>query len=201
LSRRVRRPLGFSLVELLAALTLLGLVVVLGFPAAADRLAAARASAAAREMALLLQSLRWRAVATSASHGVLFVQDGAGWSWLLVRDGNGNGLGTAEVRSGIDLTLSGPHRFDDVVAGIALGFPPTPRIPNVPPRSGAVANLGDPVQFGASNLVAFSPLGSASSGTLYLTDGRHALRALVVFGPTGRVRVWRLDTREGRWRL
>jgi prepilin-type N-terminal cleavage/methylation domain-containing protein len=197
----VRRPLGFSLVELLAALTLLGLVAMLGFPAAADRLAASRASAAAREMALLLQSLRWRAVASSASHGVLFVQDGSGWSWLLVRDANGNGLSTAEVRSGIDLTLSGPQRFDDVVGGIGPGFPPARRIPNVPPRAGTIANLADPVQFGASNLVSFSPLGSASSGTLYLTDGRHALRAVVLFGPTGRVRVWRLDTREGRWRL
>ena len=197
----VRRALGFSLVELLAALTLLGLVVVLGFPAAADRLADSRASAAAREMALLLQSLRWRAVASSASHGVLFVRTGSRWSWLLVRDGNGNGLSTAEVRSGIDLTLSGPHRFGDVVAGIVPGFPPAPRIPNIPPRSGAISNLTDPVQFGSSDLVSFSPLGSASSGTIYLTDRKHALRAVVLFGPTGRVRVWRLDTREGRWRL
>ena len=197
----MRRPSGFSQVELLAVLTLLGLVAVLGFPAAADRLAASRASAAAREMALTLQSLRWRAVASSASHGVLFVQEGPRWSWLLVRDGNGNGLSTAEVRNGTDLTLSGPHRFDDVMAGIVPGFPPVARIPNIPPRAGALANLADPIQFGSSNLVSFSALGSASSGTIYLTDGRHALRAVVLFGPTGRVRVWRLDTREGRWRL
>ena len=197
----MRRPFGFSQVELLVALTLLGLVAVLGIPAAADRLATSRASAAAREMALLLQSLRWRAVASSVSHGVLFEQVGASWSWVLVRDANGNGLSTAEVRSGTDVTLSGPHRFDDVLAGIVPGFPPAPGIPNIPPRSGAISNLGDPVQFGASNLVSFSPLGSASSGTLYLTDGRHALRAVVLFGPTGRVRVWRLDTRERRWKL
>jgi len=197
----VRRLPGFSQVELLAVLTLVGIVALLGFPAAADRLAAARASAAAREMALTLHALRWRAVASSASHGLLFDRDALGWFWIVVRDANGNGLSTAEVRSGTDPTLSGPHRFEDVVAGIVPGFPPAPRIPSIPPRSGALSNLGDPVQFGSSNLVSFSPLGSASSGTIYLTDGRHALRAVVLFGPTGRVRVWRFDTREGRWRL
>jgi len=197
----VRRPSGFSLVELLAALILLGLGAALLFPAAADRLAGSRASAAAREMAMTLHALRFRSVAGNASHGLLFEQDASGWHWFVVRDANGNGLSTAEVRSGTDLTLSGPHRVADRVQGIYPGFPPAPRLPRIPPRSGALTDLGDPLQFGRSNLVAFSPYGTASSGTLYLTDGRHALRAVVLFGPTARVRVWRLDTREGRWRL
>lgn len=192
---------GFSQVELLVVLALLGLAAMIGFPAATDRLASARASAAAREMAMTLHGLRWRAVSSNASHGLLFRQDAAGWHWFVVRDANGNGLSAAEVRSGTDLTVSGPHRCGDRVQGVYPGFPPIPRVPRVPPRSGAITNLADPLQFGSSNLVSFSPFGTASSGTMYLTDGRHALRAVVLFGPTARVRVWRLDTREGRWRL
>ena len=197
----MRRRSGHSLLELLVVLILLGIGTVLAFPAAADRLAVARASAAAREIALTMHALRWRAVARHASHGLLFQRDTRGWYWYVVRDGNGNGLSVAEVRRGTDLTLSGPHRISDRIQGIYPGFPPAPRIPRIPPRTGAMPDVVDPLQFGRSDLVVFSPAGSASSGTLYLTDGRYALRAVVLFGPTARVRVWRLDTREGRWRL
>ena len=55
------------------------------------------------------------------------------------------------------------------------------------------------MRFGRSDLVSFSPDGSASSGTLYVTDGRDGLYAVVLFGPTARVRVWRFDRRNGRW--
>jgi hypothetical protein len=89
----------------------------------------------------------------------------------------------------------------DRIAGVELGFPPGPAPSRIPPRSGTIADLTDPVKFGVSNVVSFSPLGRASSGTLYLSDGHHQLRGVVLFGPTVRVRVWRYDAREGRWRL
>ena len=105
------------------------------------------------------------------------------------------------MRAGTDRTISGPHRLEDRVAGLYFGFPPAESIPGIPPRSGAISNLDDPVKFGRSNLISFSPLGTASSGTLYVTDRRHALRAVVLFGPAVRVRVWRFDTREVKWKL
>ena len=92
-----------------------------------------------------------------------------------------------------------PHRLEDRVSGIRPGFPgdgPFPRISG----PGTISNLDDPVQFGASNLISFSPLGRSSSGTLYLTDGRQQLYGVVLFGPTTRVRVWRYDARAGRWK-
>ena len=57
------------------------------------------------------------------------------------------------------------------------------------------------MRFGRSDLISFGPLGTASGGTLYLTDSRHRLYAVVLYGRTARVRVWRYDTREGRWKL
>jgi len=57
------------------------------------------------------------------------------------------------------------------------------------------------VRFGRSDLVSFSPFGSSSSGTLYVTDGRRGLFAVVLFGPTARLRVWRFRPEERRWTL
>ena len=54
----------------------------------------------------------------------------------------------------------------------------------------------DPVQFGASDLVAFGPVVGASSGTIYLTDGTDAW-GVVLFGPSCRLRVWHWDRRRG----
>jgi len=182
-------------------LALLATAVLLVVPTAAAMAIDARISAGAREIAAILQAQRWEAVAANETRGLYFVRDARGWQWFDVRDGNGNGLRTAEVRAGVDPTVRGPFRLEQRVAGIRLGFPPTARLPAVPPRTGSLANVVDPVQFGRSDLISFSALGTSSSGTLYVTDGRHALRAIVLFGPSARLRVWRLDTRENRWKL
>jgi type II secretory pathway pseudopilin PulG len=186
---------------LLVVIVLIGVMVSVVAPTAAEMVADARAAAGARELASILQAMRWKAVAANSNHGLFFARDERGWYWLVVRDGNGNGLRTAEVRSGTDRTVSGPHRLEDRVSGLYLGFPPAESIPRIPPRSGAISDLIDPVKFGRSNLISFSPLGTASSGTLYVTDRRHALRAVVLFGPAVRVRVWRFDTREAKWKI
>ena len=119
----------------------------------------------------------------------------------MVEDGNGNGLRTAEVRRGVDPTVSGPHHLQDQVEDVRLGFPPGGPFPRIPPRTGNIVDTDDPVQFGRSDIVAFSPLGRSSSGTLYVTDGRRGLFAIVLFGPATRARVWRYDSVGGKWSL
>ena len=57
----------------------------------------------------------------------------------------------------------------------------------------------DPVRFGVSDLVSFGAVGTASSGTLYVNDGEGGLAAVVIFGPSSRLRVWRYLPRERRW--
>jgi type II secretory pathway pseudopilin PulG len=192
---------GFQLAEALVVLALLGIAILAVVPAAASMLAGARMAAGARDLALALQAQRWRSVAVGRYHGLLFERVGEGWQWLEVRDDNGNGLRTAEVRAGVDPVLGGPHRMEDRVSRVTLGFPDLPAVPNIPPRGGVIGGLDDPVKFGNSDLVSFSPLGTGSSGTIYLTDGREGLYAIVLFGPTGRVRVWRFDARLARWFL
>jgi type II secretory pathway pseudopilin PulG len=193
------RTRGLTLVEAVCVSALIGIAALAIVPSGVQIVNGGRVAAASRDIALSFHALRWKSVARRTAHGMWFTEGPEGWSWHEVRDGNGNGLRTAEVRNGTDPILSGPHRVEDRVAGVRPGFPgpgPYPRIG----RHGRLDALHDPIKFGRSNLIAFSPRGSSSSGTLYLTDGAEGLYGIVLFGPTTRVRVWRYDPRQGRWR-
>lgn len=192
---------GFGLVEILAVLAVGALAAAVAFPALAEARARAAASAGAHELAILLAAQRFKSAALGTTHGLFFDRDERGWYWYEVQDGNGNGLRTSEVRDGTDPRLAGPERLESSAAGAALGLPPTGPFPEIPPRRGWIDPSGDPIRFGASNLISFGPLGTASSGRIYVTDGRSELRAVVVFGGSGRIRVWRYDAGSETWRL
>ena len=85
-----------------------------------------------------------------------------------------------------------------MIGSVRPGFP-FDAVRELPPGSGWLGNLQDPVKFGRSNIVSFSPLGRSSSGTLYLTDGVDRLYAVVLYGPSTRIRVWRYRRTDQRW--
>ena len=186
-----------SVVELLAVVAMLALMLGVAIPAISAARGRVATAAAARRLANEFQGQRWRSLAQGSVHGLRFEPDHRGrWSWYRVRDGNGNGLRSRELAEGTDLVLSGPHPFPD---GAQPGLPPGGSYPEIPPGGGWIDPAGDPVRFGAADLVSFGRLGGASSGRIYLTDGREELWAVVLFGRTGRIRVWRYDVRTGRW--
>ena len=152
-------------------------------------------------MATLLSAQRWKSVAAHRVRGLQFRKVGTGWSFREVADGNGNGLRTAEIGRGVDPVMSGDDALERRVQDVTLGFPPGGPFPEAPPGTDTLRAGDDPVRFGRSDLVSFSPVGSASSGTLYVTDGRAALYAVVLFGPTARLRVWRYRPEVRRWTL
>jgi type II secretory pathway pseudopilin PulG len=190
---------GASLVELSCALALLGLVAALVLPELGELRRSAATAAAAHHLATTLQAMRFGAVASGRAQGLLFARDAGGWSWRQVRDGNGNGLRRVEVEAEIDRTLSGPHRLAEVVPGVRFGFPPGGPFPKIPPGRGRLWPADGPVRFGNADLVSFGPLGGSSSGSFYLTDGRRRLWAVVLYGGTARISVWRFDPKRGRW--
>jgi len=190
---------GFTLAETLVALAIVGIAVAVALPAAASLRDAGRAAAGARRMATLLSQLRWKSVAERRTQGFQFRRGSNGWTWREVADGNGNGLRTADINRGVDPVLRPDRRLEDEIEHVTLGFPPGGTYPEAPPGTQVLGPGDDPVRFGVSGLVSFGPLGSASSGTLYVTDGRGALYAVVQFGPTARLRVWRFLPEERRW--
>ena len=195
------RQEGFSALESLVAVALLGFALSISVPALSALRENGRTAAGARVLATELNRMRWESVARKRGTGLFFERGPRGWGWRVVEDGNGNGLRTSEVRRGVDPTVSGPHHLQDQVEDVRLGFPPGGPFPRIPPRTGNIVDTDDPVQFGRSDIVAFSPLGRSSSGTVYVTDGRRGLFAIVLFGPTTRARVWRYDSVGGKWSL
>jgi hypothetical protein len=74
----------------------------------------------------------------------------------------------------------------DIAAGILSAS-----IPQIPPKKGFL-NPVDPVQFGKSNIISFSPNGDSSSGTLYLScRSQQQMFAIVLYGATSRLRLWK----------
>ena len=192
---------GYTLAELLAVLAIVAMAVAVALPAAAMLRDGGRAAAGARTMATILSAQRWKSVAGHRVRGLQFRKVGSGWSWREVADGNGNGLRSAEIARGVDPVLTGDDALERRVPDVTLGFPPGGPYPEAPPGTETLGPGDDPVRFGRSDLVSFSPVGSASSGTIYVTDGRRGLFAVVLFGPTARLRVWRYRPEERRWTL
>jgi prepilin-type N-terminal cleavage/methylation domain-containing protein len=200
-TRRSSAPKGYSLVELLAALAIVAIAVAVTLPAAAQLRDAGRAAAGARTMATRLSALRWKSTAGGRSTGFQFRRVGSGWTWREVVDGNGNGLRAAEIARGVDEVAGEVETLERSVPHVTFGFPPEGVYPEAPPGTDLLRAGDDPVRFGVSDIVSFSPLGASSSGTLYVTDGRRGLFAIVLFGPTTRLRVWRWDQEARRWTL
>jgi prepilin-type N-terminal cleavage/methylation domain-containing protein len=196
-----KRTDGLSLLELLVVVTIGALALSVTLPAMGKARGRAAAEAGAHELAIRLQALRWKSVTLGKAHGLYFDRDPSGWLWYEVRDGNGNGIRTREVLRGTDPTLSGPHRLEASTSLATPGLPPTGPFPEIPPGRGLIDESADPIRFGNTNLVSFGPLGTSSSGRIYVTDGRLELFAVVLFGRSGRVRVWRLDPRSRQWQL
>ena len=102
-----------TLAEIVVVVALGGIATMLAVPQLAKIEARARAAAGARSFAMTLYALRWKSVSRGVGHGMLFGRDAGGWYWWEVRDGNGNGLLAREVRVGVDVTVSGPHRLQE----------------------------------------------------------------------------------------
>ena len=141
---------------------------------------------------------RGEALAQGASVGIQFHQAAAGDGWRLYRDGGSRGIHAAEIAAGMDAPMGEAMLLRHVAPGVRFGVLPGPPVPRIPPASGWIAASQDPVAFGASDIYSASPRGETSTGTIYLTDG-FGMRALVAYGPTGRLRFWRYDSHRGTW--
>ena len=187
-----------SVAEMLAALTIASLGIGVTVPSVSTMLKTRKLSMAARDLALELQRVRMEAVANGSYVGIQFDRSGGEDRWRLYRDGGVRGIHAAEIQSGDDPPMGGPVVLASRYPGVRLGIARS-GAPRIPPSTGMLAPTDDPVAFSGSDIFSASPTGESSTGTLYLTDGTD-MRGVMVYGPTGRIRIWRYDESAGQWR-
>lgn len=203
--RAVRSPLkdetmhherGATMIDLLVACALLAVVAAVAVPAMHAARDHDEARMAARDLANRLHRLRMQALRRNAAAAMRFdpVDVGRTAEYL---DGDSDGVRQADVDQSVDRLLDAPHHLRERFAGVRFAI--LYDIPD-PDGVGMLAGGSDPLRIGSSNFVSFAPIGTATSGTVYLAGATGAQAAVRIMGATGRVRVLTFDRASHQWR-
>lgn len=188
-----REPVrGYSLIELLLVVALATVLAGIAVPMTRGTVEELRAAGAARHLAAIVADTRLDAIRRSSSVGLRFESVGDDYRFRAYLDGNGNGLRTAEITSGIDRPLARAERLSEEFPGVTLGL-----LPGIPDLNGSGASA-DGVRIGSSRILGVSPDGSCTGGTLYIR-GVRSQYAVRILGATGRARLFRYDRGSRRW--
>ncbi len=176
---------GHTLIETLFTLGLIVVFSALAIPSALASVDRARATAASRYLASRMAMARSHAVMRAAAVALRFDEGTAGVTFQMFVDGNRNGVRTRDIASRVDRPLDDPVRLSDLFPGVAIA------------ASGDAG--GDPLRIGSSNLLSFAPLGTATSGSVYVRGADGTQFAIRILGATGRVRVQRYQASTRMW--
>ena len=186
---------GYSLIEIVFVAGLSTTLAAMAVPQMLSGLDEYRAAGAARYIATRLQRTRTLAITRSAIVSMRFTSAGSSYSYAEYVDGNGNGVLAREILSGVDRAVGAPeqlsHQFTRVDFGTLPGLPPI--------DAGGTAPGSDPIRLGSANSASFSPLGSATPGTVYILGRGGAQYAVRIFGETGKTRLLKFDRQTRRW--
>jgi len=192
----MRNEHGYTLLEIIATLAVIGLLLLITVPAFATYRRHASVRAAAFETMAMFREVRQRAITTGRQTGVKFTRDGDRWTYARYEDGDGDGVRNDDIRSGIDHRLgpSSPLMPQLLVAKIGL-------LPYEihDPDDDVIAPTDEPVAFNRSAICSFSPLGSGTPGSIYIIDETGELFCVRVVGSTGRARFLRYNSGSRRW--
>jgi type II secretory pathway pseudopilin PulG len=186
---------GYSLADLLVALALLGTTAAVAIPETLQAADAWRTRGAAFFMGSRVALTRMQALQRQANVGLRFTVEDTGYAMRPYADGNGNGVRAVDITSGIDQPILPPERLDQLFPGTRFGFIDGATLIDGTP----VAPGTDPIRFGVTGMLTFSPLGSSTPGSVYIRGRGRAQYAVVVLGATGRSRVLRFDVAARQW--
>jgi type II secretory pathway pseudopilin PulG len=186
---------GYSLIELLVTATLALLIAAMATPTVFGARDAIRAMGAADYLASLLDVARTEALKRHTNVALRFDDGDSGFQYTMVADGNGDGVRTAQVLSGVDPAIRPPERLDQQFQGVTFGV-----AEGVGPiEAGDSLADRDPIRFGRSRMVSFSPTGTCTPGTLYLLGRGRRQLAVRLLGATGRLRVLEFNFELATW--
>jgi hypothetical protein len=146
----------------------------------------ARTKGAARHLGARVAFARMEAAKRGVYVALRFEGSGAAVSFAMFADGNRNGVRTRDIDRGIDRRIDSRVRLAEQFPGVSYGL-------------SAAAGGGDPLRIGSSQLLSISPVGTATSGTLYVRGRDGTQLAVRITGTTGRTRILRFDERSRQW--
>ena len=187
---------GFSIVGLVLTMAVAATVLGLAAPGLANLQSSVSVRSAAGEVGTAFYRARSLAISQSRNVGLKFRRYGDRYEWTIYADGNGNGVRSADIASGVDRPVA---RFtwthQDVHPSILQGI----RVPD-PGGSGFLNRIDDPIRFNGSDICSFSPLGESTPGSVYLSDGRDRMAVVRVFGRTAKMRTLYYRRGERIWK-
>jgi prepilin-type N-terminal cleavage/methylation domain-containing protein len=176
---------GFSLLEMLVVVAVILVMAAVAVPTLKAYSEEAHLLGAGRQFRGEFRLARSVAARSGVQTAIRFEQQADGTYFSVYMDGNYNGVLAAEILRGVDRRISGPLRLDAGAPGVRVGI--NPGTPAIPPERGRL-DPADPIRFGRSNMLSFSPLGTATPGTFYLA-GANAQAAVRVTPGSARVRL------------
>ena len=194
--RRPAEATGAALIDIVIATSLCVVMMAVAVPVIGGTLERERAILGAQYLSGQLLRARLDSLKHARSVAVRLELVGDRTQLQLFADGNGNGVLQRDIDRGIDPPLSPLEWLDHQARDISLRVNQT--IKDVA-GTATIAPGDDPLRIGNTALLTFSPLGSATNGTLYVAAHRGPQMAIRVFGATGRVRVLMFDTQTRSW--
>jgi len=188
------------LIETLIAAAVGAALLGAAIPNLIDATTRLRVHAAAEEVRGTFRLAQSLAIRYDMNVGVKFREDPDGSvTFALYRDGDGDGVLTADINRGIDPEVQAPHVLQSFGRGVGFGFPPgiVPRDPSDPRQD--LTRLDDPIRFNGSDIASFSPLATSTPGTVYITDGKSALVAVRVVSRTSKTAIVTYDAKTRQW--
>ena len=188
---------GVTLPELVLLMALTSWSFALVVPGALRLRESVVIRSAVHETTVAFYRARAYAISRNRSVGLKFRQNGPGYEWTLYADGNGNGVLTSEIASGVDPSIGAyyPWPRNDVFPGIMTGT----RVPDPGNPGHYLDRIDDPIRFNNSDICSFSGIGESTPGSVYLWDGHDRMAVVRVFGGTAKVRTLYYRRGEKGW--
>ncbi|HEY7575820.1 MAG TPA: GspH/FimT family pseudopilin [Thermoanaerobaculia bacterium] len=188
---------GFTLVELLTGLAVTSWLLVMSVEGFARLEESVAIRSAVHETTVAFYRARSWAIARNRNVGLKFRKNGPRHEWTVYADGNGNGVLSSEINSGVDppLGVYVPWSRNDVVPSIMTGI----RVPDPSSPGSYLDRIEDPIRFNNSDICSFSGMGESTPGSVYLWDGRDRMAVVRIYGASARVRTLYYRRGEKGW--
>lgn len=186
---------GLVLIEVIIIICIIGLIMGIGIPALWKLHLMMGLKSEALFFFSKMKSIRYEAAAKHMSIGIVFYQVDEEWYYIVVRDGNGNGIMIRDISDGVDVIIEGPNTCKQ--GGFAKVGVLNEYVPEIPPEKGYITKER-PVQFGKSSIFACSSGGTCTSGTIYfMSSAIERMQAVRVYAPTSKISMWEYHSIRG----